>query len=395
MESSRGAKQLAITSCGEIVSGDLEHPLQEGDTILVSNGRIAAIGWRSDLDISNVATIIDARGQGAIPGLIDSHIHQVFGDWTPRMNAFGWLAAYAQGGVTTALSQGCFHLDGYPSDPKGMISLGIALARSFANFRPGGMKVHGAAISIVEGLQERDFELLATEGVSLIAEVGVRSITDPHLVNLKLQEAHRHGFKSRVHFGPETVRGSHAVTAGMAAIMKAHITSHVNGGPTAAPRAELDFMLEQTESILELCYTGNQKALLYVAQRAAELGVLGRLILGSDTPTGAGIMPRAILSSIILLSALADVPPAKAIAIATGNNAKAHGLNTGKLEVGREADILLIDAPIGSAATDGLQAIELGDIPSITLLMIDGEIISLQTLNTPPAKREPRLQSVE
>jgi len=153
-------------------------------------------------------------------------------------------------------------------------------------------------------------------------------------------------------------------------------------------------MLEHTDSFLELCYTGNQKALLYVTRRAAELGGLGRLILGSDTPTGAGIMPRAILSSVILLSALADVPPAKAIAIATGNNARAHGLNTGKLEVGREADILLIDAPLGSAATDGLQALELGDIPSVTLLMIDGEVISLQTLNTPPAKREARLRSV-
>jgi enamidase len=88
-----------------------------------------------------------------------------------------------------------------------------------------------------------------------------------------------------------------------------------------------------------------------------------------------------------LLATFAEFPAAEAIAAATGTTAQWYGLNTGRLEVGREADILLIDAPRDSVADSGLEAIEVGDLPSIGMLMIDGEIVSLQTANTLPGKR--------
>ena len=45
--------------------------------------------------------VIDADGMTAIPGLIDSHVHVTFGDYTPRQNTVGYLESYVHGGVTT------------------------------------------------------------------------------------------------------------------------------------------------------------------------------------------------------------------------------------------------------------------------------------------------------
>lgn len=380
-------RPVVVENCGAIVTGTLDRPIYGGDAILAVDGKIAAIGARAALPVPADVTVVDARGQIAIPGLIDSHIHPVIGDWTPRMSAFGWLASYVQAGVTTSLSQGSWALGGYPEDARGMVAFGITLARTFAAFRPGGMKVHGAAVSLVEDFQESDFELLAREGVWLIAEIGSRSIVEPRLVSHLLEIAHAYGFVSRVHFGPEAVPGTYTVTAAMAAVMGAHIASHANGGPTGPPRSDLDYLLDRMDCYLELSYPGNHSALLYLAERARDLGRLDRLICGSDTPTGAGIQPRAILQTVGLLATFADVPAPEAIAVATGNTARAYGLDTGQLEVGRAADVLLIDAPRSSVADNGLEALRVGDVPSIGLVMIDGEIVSLQTTNTLPAKR--------
>jgi enamidase len=376
-----------IENLGGIATGDLAQPLADGDAILVCDGVIASVGPKSTIDLPDRIRRVDAQGQTAIPGLIDSHIHPVIGDWTPRMNAIGWFGQYVQAGVTTALSQGTWG-QGYPSDREGMLALGTTLIRSFRDFRPGGMKVHGAAVSLVDGLEEADFAALAAEGLWLVAEVGVRSIVDPPTVAAMLAAAHRQGFVSRVHFGPKALPGSFTVSAEMAKPMGASIVSHVNGGPTGPAPSELLAAVEDLSGYLELAYSGNHRALLSVASQAAERDELARLIAGSDTPTGAGILPRAILQTIGLVAAFVGVEPAAAVAIGTGNTADAYRLNSGKLEVGRDADILLIDAPEDSAARDGLEALAVGDTPTISMIMIDGVVTTLQAANTMPAKRK-------
>jgi enamidase len=360
--------------------------------VLIEAGLIRELGNSSDLE-SKAATIIDANGQAAIPGLIDSHIHPVVGDWTPRMNTFGWLESYSQAGITTAVSQGSWHQGAYPDDRQGMVALGITLARAFRDFRPGRMKVHGAAVSLVEGLTVEDFDLLADQGVWLIAEIGSRSIIDPHVIRPMLDIAHARGFVSRVHFGPEAVAGTYTVTAEMALAMGAQIASHVNGGPSSPPLADLDAMVDESDCFLELSYPGNHKALFHLVQRVMERGELKRLIGGSDTPTGAGVLPRAILQTAVLLAAFADLSPEQAVAAVTGNTARAYGLNTGILEPGREADLLLIDAPKGSGGRGGLDSLKRGDVPSVSLLMIDGKVVSLGTKNTLPARTLPTIRS--
>jgi predicted amidohydrolase len=94
-----------IENCGAIVTGDVDEPLADGDAILVADGLIAAIGARSALDVPEGAQRLDARGQTAVPGLIDSHIHPAIGDWTPRMSALGWRRGAGAG--TRPTGSGC------------------------------------------------------------------------------------------------------------------------------------------------------------------------------------------------------------------------------------------------------------------------------------------------
>ena len=41
---------------------------------------------QKDIDTENATLVIDAKGTTMVPGLIDSHVHPVAGDWTPRQN---------------------------------------------------------------------------------------------------------------------------------------------------------------------------------------------------------------------------------------------------------------------------------------------------------------------
>ena len=74
--------------------------------------------------------------------------------------------------------------------------------------------------------------------------------------------------------------------------------------------------------------------------------------------------------------------------MATGNTAALHGLNTGVIEVGREADLVLVDTPLGSQASDALSALTIGDTLAVAAAIIDGEVRFTKSRNTPPATRQ-------
>ena len=74
------------------------------------------------------------------PGLIDSHVHPVCGDWTPRQNQLGWIDSCLHGGVTTMVSAGEVHTPGRPKDIVGLKAMAIFAQRAFHAFRPGGVK---------------------------------------------------------------------------------------------------------------------------------------------------------------------------------------------------------------------------------------------------------------
>ena len=93
--------KVVITNIGLLLSGDIDKPILDADTIVVQDGLIVAVGKAKDCDMAHARTVIDVHQTCVAPGLIDSHVHPVFGDWTPRQNQLGWIESTMNGGVTT------------------------------------------------------------------------------------------------------------------------------------------------------------------------------------------------------------------------------------------------------------------------------------------------------
>ena len=126
---------------------------------------------------------------------------------------------------------------------------------------------------------------------------------------------------------------------------------------------------------------------------AFELEQSERVILGTDSPAGSGVQPLGILRMIAMLSSLGNVPADIAFCFATGNTARMRELDTGIVEVGMSADFILLDQAQHAPGKDMLESIEQGNLPGIGMTIIDGEVRSHRSRNTPPATRLPTLLS--
>jgi enamidase len=374
-----------ITGLGAVVSGDVAAPLLDADSLLIEDGRFAAIGRGLDDDADRV---IDAHGATAFPGLIDSHVHPVFGDWTPRQRTVDFIESGLHGGVTTMISAGEVHLPGRPKDVVGLKALAIVAQRAFTNVRPAGVKVRAGAPILEQGLTEADFAELAQAGVSLIGEVGLGSVKTGADAAPMLAWARSHGFVSTFHTGGPSIAGSSAIRADVVLEARPDIVGHVNGGTTALPDGDIEALVASGMAI-EIVHCGNLRAALHAIGLAREAGALDRVILGNDAPSGTGVVPLGILRTMAHLASLGGVEPEVAVALATGNTARVHRLDTGLIAVGREADLALVDAPVGSAADTALGALAIGDLPGVGMVLIDGTPVIGRSRNTPPAARVP------
>ena len=96
-----------------------------------------------------------------------------------------------------------------------------------------------------------------------------------------------------------------------------------------------------------------------------------------------------MLRNILFFCSVCGLTPGEAIAIATGNTAKAHGLDVGVLAVGRPADIVICGPVEGSTGKSAADAIGHGDLPGIAYVIVDGEIVvSGRSRQTPPPNRK-------
>ena len=150
--------RVGVRNLQTIVSGDLTSPVVDGETIICENGKITAIGDVPANELDGCDVVIDANGATAIPGLIDSHVHITFGDFTPRQNTVGYLTSYLHGGTTTSITASEVHVPGRPSDIQGVKALAVAARKCFETYRPGGMRVHAGSIILEPGLQLADLE---------------------------------------------------------------------------------------------------------------------------------------------------------------------------------------------------------------------------------------------
>jgi enamidase len=335
--------------------------------------------------------VIDADGATAIPGLIDSQVHNTFGDYTPRQKTVGFLESYVHGGVTTAISASEVHVPGRPKDPEGVKALAVAAMKCFEHYRPGGMRVWAGSIILEPGLVEADFAEITAKGVWL-AKAGFGAVKTPYDYGPMIAWAKKHGMVTMVHTGGSSIPGSTGIWADHLIAIKPDVSFHVNGGPVAMPDEDFPRIVHESEIALQVCTAGNLRTTLLLGNMVREADCFDRFLIATDTPTGSGIMPLGMQYTITHLASLTDMPVEWAIAAATGNNARVYRLNSGFLARGKDADVVILDACVGGSKREALDALTNGDIAAVGAVITDGVPRFVgRSRNTPAPNRRIRV----
>jgi enamidase len=363
--------KTAIVNLGTIVNGEWKNPITQGDSILMSDGKIVDVGTVSSDALKDCDVVIDADGAVAIPGLIDSQVHNTFGDYTPRQKTVGFLESYTHGGITTAITASEVHVPGRPTDPEGVKALALAAFKCYQNYRPGGMRVYAGSIILEPGLTEEDFKEMAAKGVWL-TKAGFGAVKTPFDYVPLIAWAKKHGMITTVHTGGSSIPGSAGIWAEHLIAMQPHVSFHVNGGPVAMPDEHYPRLIHESQIAMQVVTAGNLRTTLMIGDLCRKANQFDRFLIATDTPTGSGIMPLGMLYMITYLASLSDMPVEWAIAAATGNNARVYRLNSGFLRTGCDADVVVLDACLGGSKKNALDALRNGDIPAVAAVVTDG-----------------------
>lgn len=379
---------LALINIGDSVVGTRDGAALAGDAIVTEQGVITWIGSTADVNTDAHDHVVDAAGSTVIPGLIDSHVHSTFGDYTPRQNTIGFLESYVHGGTTSVISASEVHVPGRPTDVAGVKALAVAANHSYRHYRPGGMRVHAGSVILEPGLTDDDFREVNELGVWL-AKAGFGAFSSPEAYAPVVAAAKRNGIKVMFHTGGGSIAGSLAkITVDALLEVRPDISGHCNGGPTALSREEnRRLVVDGNDIALQLVHAGNLRSAIHFCELALEHDQFHRIMIATDTPTGTGVIPLGMLREMAELTSLGPLTARASVVASTGNVAEVYELNSGKLEVGRDADLVVVDAPIGSEAADALGALEIGDLPGIGCVITDGEIRLTKSRNTPGPKR--------
>ena len=380
--------KTAITNIGQIISGNWRYPITSGGSILLEGERIQKVGEVTGSEICNSDVIIDAGGSVAVPGLIDSHVHITFGDYTPRQNTVGYLHSYLHGGVTTSISASEVHVPGRPTDPDGVKALAVAAKKCFENFRPSGMRVYAGSLILEPGLTSKDYQDVVSKGVWL-AKAGFGAVRGASEYIHLVTEARDAGLFTTLHTGGASIPGSFPITGEDLIKINPHVSFHINGGPVSMEDEYFEVVARDTEIAMQVCTAGNLRTAILCAEMAKKHDAFERFLVATDTPTGSGIMPLGLIYTISQIASLTDFDVAELIAAATGNVAKCYGLNSGFLKAGCDADVVLIDAPLGGTKSDALSALKNGDPCAIAAVITAGVPRFVgRSKNTPPPVRK-------
>lgn len=383
---------VALVNIGDSHVGDLAGTTLLGDAVVCRDARVAWVGDSAEVDHGSVDYVIDVAGAAVVPGFIDSHVHVAFGDYTPRQKTVDFLDSYLHGGITRAISASEVHVPGRPTDVVGVKALAIAAERAYRDYRPGGVTVHAGSVILEPGLGAGDFEELRAAGVWL-AKAGFGAFARPLDYVPVVHAARDAGLVVMCHTGGGSISGSQErIDAEALLAMNPNVAGHVNGGPTAMTDDDNRCVVRDSDIALQLVHAGNLRSAIDVARIALEHDAAPRILIASDTPTGTGVIPLAILRTMAELVSLGPLSPEIALAAATGNVGAVYGLDAGIIAVGRPADLLVIDAPVGSAATSWREALRIGDLPAVAVAVTEGQVRFTRSRNTPPPTRAIRVR---
>jgi enamidase len=375
-----------VRNIGEFFTGDIAAPTNKVGAVLIEDGVIRALDPPANEAASRV---IDAMGGAVLPGLVDGHVHPVFGEWTPTQDAIGWIGNYLHGGTTTMVSAGELHTPGldYTNLTADLVTALAEVTRATTGrVRWSGVKLHAGTVLLVPGMSEAHFDRLARAQVRMAKFIFYPLTRDKDEAQRYVRWCRERQIRVKVHTGGVSRSGlSQSCGYDILAWLDPDVAAHVSGGPIPMSDRDLLRTIEETRFALEICSSGNDRSTLLAARRLHELGRLDRLTLGTDTPGGTGVIPRGMLRNICYLAGVCGIGAAEAIAIATGNTARAHGLDVGVLRLGAPADLLIAAPVAGSSGSCLSETIAHGDLPGISHVLVDGEpVVDGRSRQTPP-----------
>lgn len=377
--------KMLLKNIGKLYSGNINEPVLKADSVIIEDGKIAQIG--NNLPAGD-AKVVDVKGTTVMPGLIDSHTHPVIGEWTPRQGAMSWVDPYVRSGVTGLISVGEPHVPGKPKNAEGMRAMAVLAKHTFDNVRPAKMKLYGGAYMLHKDAAEEDFKKFGEMGMICTGEIGLGSANTVETAGHMMKWAKDAGLKVTIHRGASYLHGSNTIDPDTIVSLQPDIICHVSLG--RVPFDEIHRYFDETKAHIEITrpQLGSIDSNAEVINYAKKRKELYRVVFGNDCPSGFGIFPHGIWELVLFAAGFCDVSVGEAIAMATGNTAAAFNLpNTGTIEAGKWADLVVCDAPACSDLADASAAIADGTIPGISAVLIDGEVVAQGArINAAPAQ---------
>lgn len=177
----QAAPEITVLKGASIVDG-LSNTAIENKAVLIKNGKIVAIEPFEDLDLPTNAKIIDVTGKTLMPGLWDMHAHS---------NQVQWAPAYLAGGITTIRDNGneiefaTAFRDAIAE--KGMLGPDILLA----GMTDGpGEKGNGAIRATSEAQARAVVEMYFSKGYK---QIKIYNSIEPDILKVLAEEAHQRG----------------------------------------------------------------------------------------------------------------------------------------------------------------------------------------------------------
>jgi len=198
-------EQPAITALvgGDLVTG-LSDAAQKDMTMIIENGRIKNIGKRGEIELPDGAKIIDTKGKTVMPGLWDMHAHS---------NQVQWAPAYLAGGVTTIRDNG--NEIEFATAFRDAIDLNGALGPDIllAGMTDGaGIKGNGV---IRATTPEEAREVVAMYHSKGYKQIKIYTSIEPEIMKILSEEAHKLGITSTGHVPRAVNNAIDAIEGGM------------------------------------------------------------------------------------------------------------------------------------------------------------------------------------
>ncbi len=390
----REKADLLIVNASELVTlaGDPQKPrvgkqmrelgiIRDG-CLVVRDGRIVAVGKTSEIaKLFRAESIISANGKTVLPGFVDSHTHLVFAgsredEFQMRVEGASYLEILGAGGgvlktvrdtrkasIDRLVDLGVKTLDvmlahgtttveaksGYGLTTKDELKILEATRRvnqlhtvDVVSTFLGALVVppeykgnlRGYVDLVVEEMLPKVAASVLAEFCDVFCEKGVFGLEQSRRV---LMAAKSHGLRVKVHADEMSGFGGAELAADVGAISAEHLLfSSIDGVKAMASKGVVAVLLPTAAFSLMLGRFADARLMI-------DCGV--PVALGTD------FNPNCLVESMQLVVAFAchfmRLTPAEAITAATINSAHAvgRGSDVGSLEVGKRADIVILDAP--------------------------------------------------